>query len=97
MDSSSTGGAPATHWIHTPPIREPRRLAAFQQMFTEHLGVHVEPLHGQPLVMRGSVTEFDGLGIYVGESTPTRCIHPRPYSSGGDTVTLTSFVRGQWR
>ena len=37
MESTHAGGEAGTVWIRTPPIRDARGLAAFQQTFAERL------------------------------------------------------------
>ena len=90
-----TQSGPATQWLSTSPIHDTRRLRQFQDVFTDFLdGICVEPLHGQPLAMEGSVTTFVEVAINIGMTSPTRCTHP---SSRGldDTVILMSWPRGQ--
>ena len=86
---------PSTQWLRTPPIRDARGLRAFQDSFTEFLhGICVEPLHGQPLALDGSVTTFDTTAISIGLTSPTRCTHPSDSAAVDDGVTLMGWVRG---
>ncbi|MET4580036.1 helix-turn-helix transcriptional regulator [Ottowia thiooxydans] len=79
MDSNNSrfSGEPRTHRIRTNPIGHAQPLAAFQRQLTQFLqGVHVEPLHDQPLALESTITSFDSMVISIARTTPTRCTHP---------------------
>ncbi|WP_406623248.1 helix-turn-helix transcriptional regulator [Acidovorax sp. SDU_ACID1] len=84
------GSSHRTRWLRSPPIRGQRELRAFQDEFTQFLsGIQVEPLHGHPLAMEGSLTSIDGMLVNIGHTTPTRCIHP---ASGADDAVMLMGV-----
>ena len=90
-----TQSGPATQWLSTSPIHDTRRLRQFQDVFTDFLdGICVEPLHGQPLAMEGSVTTFDKVAISIGTTSPTHCTHPNAHTLD-DRVILMSWPRGR--
>lgn len=96
MDNYATNaGGPLTHWVRTEPIRDRRRLHAFQEEFTQRVGgVHVEPVDGVPLAMAGGVTGLEDLMLGLGNTSPSLCIHPTT-GGGEDHVMLTRWNQGQ--
>lgn len=95
--SDPASEAPGTQWLRTRALHRPRELSAFQEAFTQALGgIHVEPLHGHPLAVEGSITHCDGVAIHIGHTTPSRCIHAG-HAGSEDAVQLTTILRGGWQ
>lgn len=95
MDGVNFHQESATQWLRCPPIQDARRLKVFQEQFEHFLGgIHIEPLNGHPLAIESTVSNFEGMSILIGETSPSRCTHPVP-SGSDDSVLLLGLSQGQ--
>ena len=91
---AAASDAPQTFWIQSEPISDLHRLRSFQEDFMQFMGgIQIEPLGNEPMVIQGSITAFDDTMISMGQTTPSRCIHPyNPRMD--DCVALWGWPRG---
>ena len=95
MHANMNADGVSTLWLHTPAIHDRRSLRAFQEDFSQFLGgTQIEPVHEQPLAVRGSLTVFGTTVLAMGETSPSRCIHPHQQPPE-DEVMLLGWPQAQ--